>query len=241
MNSTDRSAVMRRLRKILALTKSGEPGEAAAALHQAKKLMHSHGLTERDIADSAIGEASIKLSGAEISVWEGALVNVITASLSVGVLIRGQTRVPGAGRRDNAEVIFVGEGPNAAIAQYAFAHLRKQLKASLDARIQGFLKDAGKTSRKVSIPARLRQEYARGWCAAVRSKVAALGASKPSEAVEDYCRRKQSGDSPAVVKSARGPGKEVASAFLAAGLTDGREAQIHKAVHGASGQLALAA
>jgi hypothetical protein len=49
----DLSGVMRRLRKIMALAKSSNPGEAGAALHQAQVLMAKHNLTADEAQPSA--------------------------------------------------------------------------------------------------------------------------------------------------------------------------------------------
>ena len=119
MNKSDLPALKRRLRKILALTNSTEPGEAAAALHQARKLMERHGLTEHDAA--GIREVELKLSGADISVMEGAVASVIRKSLGVEILVRRQAAAASRGRRLRASVIFVGEGPSPDLAVYAFA------------------------------------------------------------------------------------------------------------------------
>lgn len=52
-NASSQSSVMRRLRKIMALTESSNPGEASAALHQAQVLMAKHNLTAEAVAQSA--------------------------------------------------------------------------------------------------------------------------------------------------------------------------------------------
>jgi len=229
MSSIDTAALKRRLRKILALTKSGEAGEAAAALHQAKRLMEVHGLSEKDVLD--IQEAQLKLSGTDISSMEGALVNVIRQALGVEVLVCCQPRVKGGGRRGRASVVFIGEGANPQIALYAFSTLRRQIEANLAASLRDLQIEVGREPRDLRLPSRLRQEYARGWCSAVRKKIIELGATGPSPEVQAFAAKRKTCDEVAPVRAARGTGGRFTDTFLALGARDGLRAQIHKGVH----------
>ena len=238
-------SVMRRLRKILALTNSSEPGEAAAALHQARKLMDAHGLSSTDVEGSDIEEAQVKLGGASLPGWEEPLLHVVAHSLDVGVMIRSAVPIPGK-RCKSAEVVFVGHGANAAIAQYAFTRLRAQLKKNLDALVRSALEASGHVAlgRKARLPtakiigAPAREAYARGWCTAVVSKVSALGPNEPSASVARYVAAKTCAES-AQAKSAINEKSSRANIFASAGFRDGSRVELHKAVHGAQPQAML--
>lgn len=73
-------SVMRRLKKIMALSESNNAGEAAAALHQAQVLMEKYGLSQQDIALSEIVEDSFVMSTAQISNNDEYLVTIIQSA-----------------------------------------------------------------------------------------------------------------------------------------------------------------
>ena len=66
-NESYRSHVIKRLNKILALSKSDNPGEAAAALHQAGVIMEKYELHESEVVLLGIEEARSTLSSVELS------------------------------------------------------------------------------------------------------------------------------------------------------------------------------
>ena len=241
MSQVDPS-VMRRLRKILALTQSSEPGEAAAALHQAKKLMDAHGLSSADVEASEIETSEVRLSGAAASGWEAPLLSVISQSLDVGVMIRSTAPARGL-RRKNAVVVFVGHGANAAVAQYAFARLRALLKKNLEDLLRRALVGTPFEGRRptsgVITPA-ARQAYALGWCAAISSKVGALGSTELSPSIARYVEACTGGGQAAEVKRASMKNRTQAQIFGSAGYRDGASVELHKAVHGAQPQAMLA-
>lgn len=49
---SDKAKILDKIKKCLALSKSPEPHEAAAALRQARKLMEIHGIDEHDLSDA---------------------------------------------------------------------------------------------------------------------------------------------------------------------------------------------
>ncbi len=237
MTTSDLPALKRRLRKVLALTKSSEPGEAAAALHQARKLMELHGLSERDALD--IREAELKLSGADISEMEGAVASVIRKTFGVEILVQRQPKTAGH-RRRRASVIFVGEGPSPDLAVYAFANLRRMIYSDLDASIERFQRNQGLAVRKLAIPPVAKQAYAQGWCASVRRHMTQFGGVEPSPAVCAYLASRQSVREGAPVRKLRGPGGVFASDFRNLGLLDGREVRLNMGVNTAAGQTLIA-
>lgn len=59
--TTDKTKVLDKIKKCMALGESSNEHEAAAALRQAQKLMEMHGLTQMDVKMSAIFEAEVDL------------------------------------------------------------------------------------------------------------------------------------------------------------------------------------
>lgn len=53
----DKDKIIKRLRKLMALTQSSNANEAAAALARAQKLTETHGITQDDIELSDIHES----------------------------------------------------------------------------------------------------------------------------------------------------------------------------------------
>jgi hypothetical protein len=53
----DRSKIVAKIKKCLALGKSSEPHEAAAAMRQAQKMMQAHGITEGEVDGLDVGHA----------------------------------------------------------------------------------------------------------------------------------------------------------------------------------------
>lgn len=244
-NDRDLAGVTRRLRKILALAESANPGEAAAALQQARTIMDKYGIDAVDAATTEVSESTSKLSGAELPLWESALVGVIKDSIGVQVLIKGYGKVKGA-TRPRGTVVFIGEGPKPKIAAYAFDVLKKKLRESVNASAQTMLATAFPEGVPDGVTYKLttkqRQAYALGWCASVRGKVQAL-ASPPSPAVQRYMERFGDLDTtkvkpPASSRSRRKPDPLVAY-LTSKGLREGRDVALHQAVNTHQAQRAI--
>ena len=61
MDDKDQSSLLNRIEKLLALSKSSNPNEAAAALSRAQKLMAMHGISEHELSLSAISEEECEI------------------------------------------------------------------------------------------------------------------------------------------------------------------------------------
>lgn len=71
--------ILDKIKKCLALSKSSEPEEAAAAMRQAQKLMGKYGISLGKVQASEIGEAKVKskASVSRVKDWEFALITVV--------------------------------------------------------------------------------------------------------------------------------------------------------------------
>lgn len=239
--SSERERILRRLKKILALTQSSTPGEAAAALHQAQKIMEAHNLTEQDVVWQSIKESRVPLSGADLPKWESALVSVVVRALGVQAMVERQAPKRGAGRRDRAKVVFVSDQGREELAAYAFQTLRRQLVRDLDAAMRKLMLEANvcqaliDEKKRMPIPPAWREQYALGWCSTLSQKVGGLvnAADTPSH-VSAYLEDATKGVA-AQQKSAAQPKDEstrrVGGVFAFMGVKDGRNAQLHRAVN----------
>ncbi len=61
MEDKDQSSLLNRIEKLLALSKSSNPNEAAAALSRAQKLMSMHGISEQELSLSSISEEECEI------------------------------------------------------------------------------------------------------------------------------------------------------------------------------------
>lgn len=179
-----RLADIKRLRKCLRLAQSATvPGEAAAALHQAQRLMRTLGLTEDDPALADIRELSTGASGgASLAQWELALVDCVRNAFGVQVMFVAGSRgaahcVFRDGRtwvvcaRKRGKLLFIGPESRASVALYAYESLLRQLRRARQA--QG--RETGQRGRALNL-------FALGWVLGVRRKVEALAAPFPVDA-----------------------------------------------------------
>lgn len=251
LSDQERQKVLRRLKKILALSESSEPGEAAAALHQANALMEKFGLNAVDVEFSSVEEATTALNSADLTRTENALIGIVAAALGISVLISHVHRIHAdraRGRRPKASVIFIGESYKAQIAVYAFETLRRKLKKDLKTCMKDLLERSipnAEQRKGFTLSTKQREAYAYAWCQAVRSKVQALAPVVP-ESVKRYIETRV--DDPTKTAPVKGanPRKSdkpdvIHDYMRGKGFHDGREAQLHQAVHGqAHAQLPMA-
>ncbi len=75
----DNDRILDKIKKCLALSQSPEAHEAAAALRQAQKMMELHGIDQRMLGRSELGEAQLKsaVSVSRVKDWELKLLNTV--------------------------------------------------------------------------------------------------------------------------------------------------------------------
>jgi hypothetical protein len=155
-----REELLARIRKCLALSKSANEHEAAAALAKARQLMDEHGVDEVEAATLDVGTSDAKGGGAWTpSFWEASLVTTVTRAIPVKALSRG-----------DSGWTFIGITPAPEIAAYAFATLYRQLKRARAEYMRTQLKRVATAQRKT----KRADAFAEGWATAVFSKIAAL-------------------------------------------------------------------
>lgn len=120
-DAVDLDKILRRIRKCLALSRSPEPHEAAAALRQAQKLMETYGVTERDVSLAKVREARTPAGRTTRCppAWLSRLGHAVSAAFGASHYYQVH---PGRA----CYYMFVGVGPRAEVAGYAFAVLRRQ-------------------------------------------------------------------------------------------------------------------
>ena len=118
---SDKRKILEKIRKCLALAKSSNPHEAAAALRQAQKLMAAHKLSEQDIDLLSVKSARANAGRAQKPPkWQHMLVGVICEAFSVEAIFRS-----GFFQKET-EVEFIGIEEAPEVASYAYDVLRRQ-------------------------------------------------------------------------------------------------------------------
>jgi hypothetical protein len=240
LDDDTKKKLLKRLRKILALVDSSNPGEAAAALHQANNLMAKHGLSAMDAQTSSVEEVELTLRAATVSRADNYLMGVVTKALGVIVYIRRFEKHPGY-KRPPATVIFIGESHMAQIAVYAFETLRKKMHLNMRDAFADLIETAGVSieDRKLcKMTPKQKDAYAFGWCAAIKEKVAALAPSVPVSVQEHF----------KLIESRLAPGStrkrfqldSLGSHLLRQGSNDGKSVDLNKGVNMGVGNLAIA-
>jgi len=124
---SDKSKILAKIKKCMALSKSGNEHEAAAALRQAQKLMQEHRVSDVDVLAMQACEASIRAGAVKRPAqWESALAAQTAEAFGCQPFFSRTSW-------HAAEWRFVGCGAALDVAQYVFGVLRRQaLKARSD-------------------------------------------------------------------------------------------------------------
>lgn len=171
MTKDEREALIDRIRKCLALAKSANEHEAAAAMAKAQKLMRDHNL---GLGDVEFDEATARGNGcsAKPPLWETSLIIAVKLAFPCHAFL------------DDGCWKFVGRAPSAELGAYAFTVLHRQLKAARAEHIRTRLRRV-RPGRKTA----RADEYCEGWMVAILSKLRKLAvAREPDQKLAEHVR-----------------------------------------------------
>lgn len=230
-NQTDAmKSVMRRLKKIMALSSSSNPGESAAALHQAETLMRKHGLTQQDVAMSSIAELEFELGTAQVAKNDVLLVALVKKALGVEAMVFSYKKTKGI-KRPPAKIVFIGEYCRVEIAKYSFVQLRRHLSKSMKGSFEQMLQDSGHEKTALRLDAKRRDAYAQSWVYAVYEKVQAL-APEASPHLTEYMAKQGVKEATVIQRTEVTSKDDPITQFMALmGHKDGRATQLHQGVN----------
>lgn len=161
--------IISRIRKLLALGKSSNSHEAAAALSKAQELMTQHGLTEAAIEISEITFSKMKTASSAkvLPEYIVMLANLIARTFGVKAIF--ERNIKWVDYRFQAEgfIEFAGPGSRPEVASYAYSVLGRQLARDRAA----FLK-AHKRLKKRGTRIERADVFCVGWVMAVSDVVA---------------------------------------------------------------------
>lgn len=122
-----RGEALKKIKKCLALGRSANEHEAAAALRQAQALMREHGLREQDVTLADVAEVRVKAYGTAANAWELRLVGVVADAFGCETFGMLGGRYTDAGNFVRTRHwVFVGMHAAPTVAGYACEVLLRQ-------------------------------------------------------------------------------------------------------------------
>lgn len=165
----DKQAAIEKIRKCLALAKSANENEAATALRQAQALMRKYGIEGGDILMAEVAEERVKAGAKAKPVkWESLLSSTVAAAFGCEKVFVQSWQ---AGHWH-----FIGCGPAAEIATYAYTVLMRQLRKARS--------EYQKVHCKRLVPAsktRRADLFCEAWVVAVRQQIEAFAGSHANQ------------------------------------------------------------
>lgn len=227
-----RDQALSKIKKCLALAKSSNPHEAAAAMRQAQKLMAEHNVTETDVSLADVSEVAAPSQLNASTPWETALSSMIADAFGCerfSLTSRHLTRSLDLVRK--REYIFVGVGAAPQVASYAYSVLSRQCARDRLAHIR----KQPKNCKPITKTAR-GDEFALGWVYGVRSLVESFaGTERDQLLIEQYMADRHPDLKSATVKD-RAKGRNVSHNDMAQGHAAGKQAQLNRGVGGVAQQ-----
>lgn len=156
--------ILSKIKKCLALAGSCNPNEAATAMRQARALMDKHGISEREITLSDIGESntpSKTMARDKPAAWEMRLAGMIGKAFGCKLMVKRTSQEYGYANK--AEYIFVGLHTQTEIAAYTASVLIRKCKAARQKWIAEKISSAAKRKVGKAEVTHLGDVFASGW------------------------------------------------------------------------------
>lgn len=213
--STDKDRNIEKLKKLLALSRSENPHEAALALQRAQKLMKATGITRDDIELADIDESAADwvVGSQRPPVYMLQLTGIIRHVFAVESLLAGD------------KMSFYGPAERVELATYTFVVLSRQLIAARKKYISCLnkrLKTATKTGRG--------DKYAEGWVLAVYSGITKMAMTEHEAELSQRFIENRYGKLGQV--AGRNAGKTRGGSAANDGYRDGKNVSLHRPVNG---------
>lgn len=227
--------IIRKIEKCLALSRSSNEHEAAAALRQAHKLMAAYNVTPEGLAAATIGTFNAKTDAwSRPPAWEMQLVGLLKRAFGCDAIL--YTGYKGK----LTEVCYIGIKHQAQLAAYAHEVLRKQAdkaRAAYTARLTGLTRGSKIASGEL---------FARGYISNIERQITELAVPADQLAARESTKNKLLGitDESEAAKRAYKPARNSSYADADAyfsGQRAGRDASLHRPMAGAAEQLKLGA
>ncbi len=232
----NRDQALSKIKKCLALAKSSNPHEAAAALRQAQKLMAEHRVTEGDVDLAEVTQQAARTRMQTATTWETSLAAMIADAF--GCRLHRHTLLMSTfigASKYRREWVFTGVGAAPSVAGYAFEVLGRQCERDRSDHIAKQPK-ACKTSTKTA----RGDQFAIGWVYGVSKLVDRFAGCDRDDALIDAYMARNHPDMKQMETRDRTKGRNVTNNDLHAGIHAGRSAKLDRGLDGAPHQGLLA-
>lgn len=230
-----RDQALTKIKKCLALGRSTNPHEAAAAMRQAQKLMAEHGLNDADVKLSDVSTATCSTRTNSQPRWEVRLAQSISNAFGCDLIWSRSGKFIGGRCILKCEVIFIGLDPAVQIAGYAWDILSRQCAK---ARLMHIRKQPARC-KPITLTAR-GDAFAWGWVAGVQSKLEAFTAPESNRLLIEQYKSITWPNSTTVKPKDRTVGKSVSDNDLQEGYLAGKTAELNRCMTGSASQELLA-
>ena len=199
--------VIDKIKKCLALSKSANEHEAAAALRQAQKLMQAYAVSDIDIAMADVTESLVNVKTGRTR-WRVYLVNIINPCFGVDAMLTGNT------------LVFIGVNGANDLAAYAYEVVSR---AILNARRQYIKNNLNKVRIRHNKIARA-DRFCEGFVIGVRNVIKDFSQPK-HDVIDQYITIKYKIQK-TTVRGRKTNGMAATNDF-AAGKSQGRDQKLH--------------
>lgn len=220
-----RDEALKKIKKCLALSRSANEHEAAAALRQAQKLMTEFSLNEQDVTLANVREVRIKARSLAVNQWEVNLVHMVAKAFGCEHFRQRSFASDGSIK---TQWVFVGMDAAAEIGGYACDVLLTQC---LTARRRHIAKQP-KNCKSITKTAR-GDAFAKGWVWGVSAKVEAF--AQPVTNADLLLAYMERTHGPMEKTKAQDKSKlrKLSDGHLIAGMQSGRNAELNRGLGGA--------
>lgn len=166
--------IIDKVKKCIALSKSDNPHEAAAALRQAQALMRKHGIDEAGIVASEVSAADVEHKSGNTArppAWESMLMMLVGTAFGCKGLFVPAPKVNG--RRGAGSYRYVGVTANATMASHTSTVLMRLLRAARVAHVKQLKSEAKLEGWKLTTAEErsAADAFCLGWLTVVQKQV----------------------------------------------------------------------
>ena len=223
-----RDEALKKVKKCMALSRSANEHEAAAAMRQAQKLMAEFGLADQDVSLADVREVRVKTHSGAFNAWEVSLVNLVANAFGCERFRQDGGAYNSAGNwAVRREWVFVGLDASADVAGYACEVLLRQCATARLAHIAKQPKNCKaitKTSRG--------DAFAKGWVWGVSAKVEAFAQPAKNSALLLTYMERNHGEMKSAKVMDKSKLRKLDDGHINAGWHAGRNAELNRGVGG---------
>ena len=228
----DRDVAISKIKKCLALAKSSNANEAATALRQAQKLMAEFNVNDLDIDLADVKEVAQPANSNSIPAWEARLARTVAEAFGCELYLQTGFAITFIGaRKKKRDYTFVGVGPAAEIAAYAFKVLSRQCAKDRLAHVQQQPKRLKAQTRTARGDA-----FAMAWVVAVAKLIERFAGCEHNTELLSAHMAKSHPNMGSVTPKDRHVNRHVRDDSWRAGHQAGQKAQLNRAVDGVASQ-----